>query len=74
MNRSGSVRVLEYTDLPPSLASKLDDHGNLVYGSGNICNHIVSLGFLEKVGVAVLFSGFNMIPQVLLMVVVCSYS
>eukprot|EP00040_Diaphanoeca_grandis_P035656 m.224750 g.224750 ORF g.224750 m.224750 type:complete len:813 (-) comp33441_c0_seq4:93-2531(-) len=48
MNRSGSVRVLEYTDLPPSLASKLDDHGNLVYGSGNICNHIVSLGFLEK--------------------------
>ena len=44
--------VIEYSDLPRNLTHAIDDRGNLRFLAGNIANHLLSLKFIEKIGVS----------------------
>ena len=43
----GRFRVVEYSDLPSSMAEAEDNQGRLVFGAANICNHYFSLDFIR---------------------------
>jgi UDP-N-acetylglucosamine/UDP-N-acetylgalactosamine diphosphorylase len=42
----GHMHILEYSEIPASLAEVEDERGKLVFGAANICNHYVSVAFL----------------------------
>ena len=44
----GRVEVIEYSDLPPELASERSDDGSIRFDAGNIAIHAVGVGFIEK--------------------------
>lgn len=44
----GKMKILEYSEIPQDLAEAEDQDGKLVYGAGNICNHYLSVQFLEE--------------------------
>jgi len=44
---SGALRVVEYSELPPSLAAAVGADGELRYNAANIAIHYFSLPFLE---------------------------
>lgn len=44
----GKVTVIEYSDLPDRLANKRNKDGSLVFESGSIAIHIISVSFVEK--------------------------
>lgn len=48
-NKDGKPGITEYIELPPELAKLRDENGKLLYGSGNILNHVFKFDFLEKV-------------------------
>jgi UDP-N-acetylglucosamine/UDP-N-acetylgalactosamine diphosphorylase len=43
------MRVIEYSEIPTDLAEALDAEGKLVFGAANICNHYLSVKFLQEV-------------------------
>lgn len=46
--RNDAPSIIEYTELPQELAEATLPSGKLLYGSGNIINHVLKLDFLEK--------------------------
>lgn len=40
--------VVEYSELDEALAKQTDEEGNLLFRSGNICNHLFSIDFLQN--------------------------
>ncbi|MCA8980793.1 MAG: UTP--glucose-1-phosphate uridylyltransferase [Planctomycetes bacterium] len=45
----GKLGCIEYSDLPDALRGARDEHGQLVFGAGNIAVHAMSLDFLDEV-------------------------
>lgn len=45
----GKVQIIEYSDLPDSVAEKTTSSGDLKLWAGNIAIHVFDLAFLEKV-------------------------
>ncbi|HUV40350.1 MAG TPA: UDPGP type 1 family protein [Sedimentisphaerales bacterium] len=48
----GSVRVIEYSDLPRELAEKRNPDGSLSFGLGSIAIHIISVSFVKRLATA----------------------
>ena len=46
----GRLVVVEYSDMPESLAGEIDDTGKLCFLAGSIAVHVISLDFVERVG------------------------
>ena len=46
----GRLMVVEYSDMPESLAGEIDDTGKLRFLAGSIAVHVLSLEFVERVG------------------------
>jgi UDP-N-acetylglucosamine/UDP-N-acetylgalactosamine diphosphorylase len=46
----GELRVVEYSDLPEELARRTDGDGNLRFRAGSIAIHVLSRGFVERMG------------------------
>jgi UDP-N-acetylglucosamine/UDP-N-acetylgalactosamine diphosphorylase len=44
----GKMTVIEYSDLPETLAEKQNPDGSLVFGLGSIAIHIISTSFVEQ--------------------------
>jgi len=44
----GSVRIIEYSDLPEAAARRTDEAGELLLWAGNIAVHVFSRAFLER--------------------------
>ena len=54
--RDGKTSVVEYSDLynpdiglDNPMIRETDDAGRLLFGAGNICNHMYSLGFIKRI-------------------------
>ncbi len=47
--RNGRHVVVEYSDLPDSLAGARDDRGNLRFAAGSIAIHLINTAFIERV-------------------------
>lgn len=47
--RGGKSCVVEYSDITKEMAERTDNHGRLVFGAGNICNHYYTTDFLKDV-------------------------
>lgn len=45
---AGKMHILEYSEIPASLAETEDDEGKLLFGAANICNHYVQVAFLQN--------------------------
>lgn len=45
---NGRLHILEYTELPASVADTVDASGKLIYGAANICNHYFDISFLKE--------------------------
>lgn len=45
--RNGKAGVVEYSELPKDLAEKRTEDGKLVFGAGNICNHLMHVDFVR---------------------------
>ncbi|XP_049821734.1 UDP-N-acetylhexosamine pyrophosphorylase-like protein 1 [Aethina tumida] len=43
------IKVVEYSEIDPKLASLRNELGDLVFSAGNICNHFFTTDFLRKV-------------------------
>merc|ERR1712137_1235766 len=46
--RNGKLCVVEYSELDEHRKGQRDDAERLVYGAGNICNHFLSVDFLQN--------------------------
>lgn len=46
---NGKMHILEYSEIPPQLAEVEDNHGKLLFGAANICNHYLKVSFLLDV-------------------------
>lgn len=49
---NGKMTVIEYSDLPDTLAEKRNPDGSLVFHLGSIAIHIINVGFVEKLSTA----------------------
>jgi UDP-N-acetylglucosamine/UDP-N-acetylgalactosamine diphosphorylase len=47
--RDDRMCIIEYSEIPPHLASVEDPNGKLLFGAANICNHYMSLQFVRFV-------------------------
>ena len=43
------MQILEYSEIPTAVADAEYDNGKLKYGAGNICNHYLSVKFVEDI-------------------------
>ena len=43
------MEILEYSEIPAELSDAVDDTGKLKFGAGNICNHFLSLSFIQEI-------------------------
>ncbi len=50
--RGGRPAVVEYSELPSVLAHATNAQGELLYGAGNICNHLLRTDFLASASTA----------------------
>ena len=57
------MHVLEYSELPLTLADALDDDGNLLFGAANICNHYLSYKFLVNIVIPNLTTQYHLAPK-----------
>ncbi|XP_044253377.1 UDP-N-acetylhexosamine pyrophosphorylase-like protein 1 [Tribolium madens] len=46
---NGRFQVVEYSEISEEKAHLRDEEGNLVYSAGNICNHLFTTAFLQRV-------------------------
>jgi UDP-N-acetylglucosamine/UDP-N-acetylgalactosamine diphosphorylase len=46
-SRLGKPCILEYSEITKEMAERLDEHGRLQFGAGNICNHFYTIDFLR---------------------------
>jgi UDP-N-acetylglucosamine/UDP-N-acetylgalactosamine diphosphorylase len=44
----GKLCVIEYSDLPETVAKEADSNGNLKWWAGNIAIHVLDVGFIER--------------------------
>ena len=44
--------MIEYSEIDPTTAARVDAAGKLVFGAGNIANHLFSRAFIEKAAAA----------------------
>lgn len=44
----GKVMVIEYSDLPDSLADETDEYGQLKFNAGSIAIHMLSVAFIDR--------------------------
>lgn len=44
----GQSQIIEYSDMPPDVASRTDDAGRLVHWAGNTAIHVFSVDLLER--------------------------
>ena len=44
----GKPKVIEYTELPKTMAEQVDENGKLVYGDINILSHLLNVKAIEK--------------------------
>ena len=44
----GKPKVIEYTELPKTMAEQVDENGKLVYGDINILSHLLNIKAIEK--------------------------
>lgn len=42
-------QVVEYSEISEETRNQRDENGDLTYNAGNICNHFLTLDFLEEV-------------------------
>ena len=47
VERNGKPCVVEYSEMDTETCQKTDDHGKLIFGAGNICNHFFTMGFIR---------------------------
>jgi UDP-N-acetylglucosamine pyrophosphorylase len=47
--KNGAPAIIEYSELPESMAEETDEDGELLYGESNIMCHLYSLEALEKI-------------------------
>lgn len=47
--RGDRMEIIEYSEIPAGVADATDDHGKLKYGGGNICNHYMTLSFVQEI-------------------------
>lgn len=59
----GCMTILEYSEIPSQLADAMDENGKLVYGAGNICNHYISLQFLQEKVLEDLMAVYHLAPK-----------
>ena len=45
---NGGPKVIEYTELPKTMAEQVDENGRLVFGDINILSHLFNISALEK--------------------------
>jgi UDP-N-acetylglucosamine/UDP-N-acetylgalactosamine diphosphorylase len=45
----GRTQIIEYSDMPPEIAAKTDDRGELLLWAGSTAIHVFSRAFLERV-------------------------
>lgn len=58
--RDGRPCVVEYTEIDEERMNLRDASGRLVYGAGNICNHLFSVAFLAEVVIPGLHTLFHL--------------
>jgi UDP-N-acetylglucosamine/UDP-N-acetylgalactosamine diphosphorylase len=58
--RDGKPCVVEYTEIDEERMKLRDASGRLVYGAGNICNHLFSVAFLAEVVIPGLHTLFHL--------------
>lgn len=46
---NGKPKVIEYTELPKSMAEQVDENGNLIFGDINILSHLLNIKAIEKI-------------------------
>lgn len=46
----GKMAVVEYSDLPPELEERRDEAGELIFRSGSIAIHLLSVPFVKRLG------------------------
>ena len=46
--KAGKPCIVEYSEITTEMAERIDVNGRLVFGAGNICNHMFTLEFLRK--------------------------
>ena len=44
----GKPKVIEYTELPKTMAEQVDENGKLVYGDINILSHLLNIKAIER--------------------------
>lgn len=59
----GCMTIIEYSEIPSELADAIDENGKLVYGAGNICNHYISLQFLQEKVLQDLMAVYHLAPK-----------
>lgn len=47
--RNNRICVIEYSEIPPDMASLMDENQKLIFGAANICNHYLKLSFIRDV-------------------------
>jgi UDP-N-acetylglucosamine/UDP-N-acetylgalactosamine diphosphorylase len=45
----GRTQIIEYSDLPPEVAAKTDEHGELLLWAGSTAIHVFSRSFIDRV-------------------------
>ncbi|GBG33777.1 UDP-N-acetylhexosamine pyrophosphorylase [Hondaea fermentalgiana] len=57
--KGGKPSVVEYSELDETLAKQTDESGQLLFRSGNICNHVFSIDFLRNVALPALANTYH---------------
>ena len=60
---NGRMTIVEYTDISREMAEAVDAEDKLLYGAANICNHVVSLDFIENTILTDLNSIYHVAPK-----------
>jgi UDP-N-acetylglucosamine pyrophosphorylase len=47
--KNNKPSIVEYSEMPKTIAEELNDDGKLVYSSANILNHLLNVGFIESI-------------------------
>jgi UDP-N-acetylglucosamine/UDP-N-acetylgalactosamine diphosphorylase len=57
------MHILEYSEIPPSVADGVNCDGKLIFNAANICNHFLSVEFLKYVVFPNLSASYHIVPK-----------